>query len=114
MLGVLAACLAFSQRMHHIPPPGVYTFRPIPEICVVVHTPMLASVCWSKHRRADVRYDPEEDVFRFDEPLAAHVRRAGVVVTGVDFDEGSNSLFVSFDGRARFTVHFRRLNERAS
>ena len=103
----IISCLAASQRMLRPPPPGVYAFPPLPDIQVLVHTPTTASVRWAGSGRAGVRYDSEDDVFWFDEPLAASLRRAGVVVTRVDFDETQNALFVSFDGRLRFMADLR-------
>lgn len=110
---VSVSCLAASQRMLRPPPPGVYAFRALPDVQVLVHTPTTASVRWPGSGEAGVRYDAEDDVFWFDEPLAASLRRAGVVVTRVDFDETENAMFVSFDGRLRFMADLRPVPRRS-
>ena len=56
-----------------------------------------------------VEYDREKEAFDVDETLAAYARRAGAVITRVDYDSDTDSMRVDFDGRVAFAVDMNRV-----
>ena len=104
---VLLAALQMP-RMHRPPPPGMYTLPQLSGLRVRVLSSKSALVSWPEGTSA-VHYEDERGVV-FDEPLASYARRAGVVVSSVDFDASSDTLKVVFDGRLCFSVGLQRVD----
>ena len=114
MLATLAASassfpLALPSRMPRPPRAGTYAVPSFPDLRVAVFSERMACVAWGEGC-ATVEYDPEHGTFDLDEPLAGYARRAGAVLTRVDYDSDRDAMRVDFDGRVAFTVELRRVS----
>lgn len=111
---LLTSVAPLASRMGSVPPRGVYSLRSSPGLKVSVYNERHALVSWPSLFDGDarriscrVRYFDDQG-FVMDDPLATEARRAGVVLTYVDFDESTQRMTAEFDGRMQFTVEFDR------
>ena len=96
------------SRMPRPPRTGTYSSPSFPDLRVAVFSERMACVSW-KEGCATVEYDRDKEAFDVDEPLAAYARRAGAVITRVDYDSDTDSMRVDFDGRVAFAVDLNRV-----
>ena len=89
------------------PPPGVYASPAHAGVTVTVFSPVTARVRWPDNKLAMVRRH-EDNYYVADEPLARHMRQAGVVLKEVRYEADTDVMVASFDGRLCFSVPFVR------
>lgn len=101
--------VSLPSRMPRPPRTGTYAVHSFPDLRVAVFSERMACVAW-REWCTTVEYDPDQGTFDLDEPLAGYARRAGAVLTRVDYDSGLDTMRVDFDGRVAFTVELRRVS----